>query len=905
MPDNLQHVQPGAPFEPSAATWNEFIDAARAVKDHRSQRGENALNALIQPHNTCLVKYDASTGSTLAAFSTLSYGTPLIDPSAAASDRLLASKRPAIAGVTPSAATANRPFLITMEPIQGGSLGRAVASGLAVVQVSVSSASHWRAKPSAGVTANLVSAASGGVPILWKESGTGTKWAMVLLDFGDDSRSADCSDMLGLVRADKCLRMTITEVQGSCSDIDTTQTADLTYDAAEEALISADLLYGCPPGVTTTICSTGAPNKFNIVVAGFGAPNTNLNQSYTVTHTTGEIWTATKGGVTVTATRISGGWTLSLDDGTVTVTYDTTGMDVCCSTVTFDLLADDGTTTAPATLSMTIATACGDGPSYTPRLERVSGDCGLCLKFTWVPTAGSGSRVIPWKQVGCGEDADGQPYIEFATDDPVICTGTDGAACTGNKVVARLTCSTCPCECGGNEVEFSTAGWYKVSGNLQGACCEYFSSAPVGRTMCTGPFSTQGSCEDICDDNGWDGPGYYCTEGGCQFFANDPGNGVYLCAGPYATVDDCTTTGCDNGNTLIACGGTPSPKWVKIKVWIATDNECAGLGDWFPSVVEALVEVPASGSTTVTLNGPAVLQQPPANYWDWDYTKLWSEGQDINLKGPPVWAASLLIGCDGSGGYSAGVDPGDGPAVSAPGQVNLATYVHGGADMVLDVVDGPNYGPFSVEYKATVPVDSTPGSCNYGVVGPPFNKAKFHVRIEAASAGCATDRNIPSEGGGTTEYFVCRDGLCVQCTDPTPGSFNCIPGVGCVEVFDGSGEYATQTACLASCGSTGGGGGGPTSNCGKGSGSGSDSMAITGGTKAGTYAGTWHAGAPDYESFDVGFVVVLEFFSGAWHLVWTEGGTIHDITADSGTCSPFNLVFSGGPGGATTTEINP
>jgi len=441
MPDNLEHVQPGSPFAPSAATWNEFIDAARAVKANNLDAGRGPLDALFESSLKCLVKYDASSASTLSAFSVLGYSTPLISPATDAGSRLLANRRPVFTGAVPTSAA--KPFVITCEPIQGTALGRAITHGVAVVQVSIGSTSHARARPVVGTTSKLESCSSGGVPILWKESGTGTKWAMVLLDFGDDSRSADCSDMLGLVRADKCLRMTITEVQGSCSDIDTTQTADLTYDAAEEALISADLLYGCPPGVTTTICSTGAPNKFNIVVAGFGAPNTNLNQSYTVTHTTGEIWTATKGGVTVTATRISGGWTLSLDDGTVTVTYDTTGMDVCCSTVTFDLLADDGTTTAPATLSMTIATACGDGPSYTPRLERVSGDCGLCLKFTWVPTAGSGSRVIPWKQVGCGEDADGQPYIEFATDDPVICTGTDGAACTGNKVVVRLTCQSC------------------------------------------------------------------------------------------------------------------------------------------------------------------------------------------------------------------------------------------------------------------------------------------------------------------------------------------------------------------------------------------------------------------------------------------------------------------------------
>lgn len=261
---------------------------------------------------------------------------------------------------------------------------------------------------------------------------------------GAAATGADCSTFQGLIRYGTCATLSITEVVGACACIDADQVAYLTYDNDEDALVSDDPIYGCPPGVLAGICdggvgNDGAPLKWNIVVAGFGAPNTSFNQSYTLTHTTGNVWSGTKNGVTVTATRGIAGWTMSISDGgSITVTYDS-AMAHCCDTITFDLDDGDGTTTPPATLDMDIATACGNGPAYTPRLERVAGDCGPCLKFSLAPTAGSGSRSIVFERMGCGEDADGSPYAEFASDDPLLCTD-NWTTCSDNRVVVRLTC---------------------------------------------------------------------------------------------------------------------------------------------------------------------------------------------------------------------------------------------------------------------------------------------------------------------------------------------------------------------------------------------------------------------------------------------------------------------------------
>jgi len=200
LPSDLDHVSAGQSFAPTAETWNAFIDAAVA---HRGQKlgregGEPRTRALV-PSTRCRVKYDASSVSTLSAFSVLSYGSALVDPSTDLASRLFANASPTFTGATPTAATVRRPFVVTAAPIQGGAIGEAIAHGLAVVQVEITSAAHTRAKPIVGSTAKLTSCSAGGVPIVWSESGTGTKWAIVMLDFGetesasDDATAAPCA----------------------------------------------------------------------------------------------------------------------------------------------------------------------------------------------------------------------------------------------------------------------------------------------------------------------------------------------------------------------------------------------------------------------------------------------------------------------------------------------------------------------------------------------------------------------------------------------------------------------------------------------------------------------------------------------------------------------------------------
>jgi hypothetical protein len=69
--------------------------------------------------------------------------------------------------------------VICAEPIANGSIGAAWAGGVCQVQIEVSDADHAYADVSDGQLTRLASAESGPCTILWKQSGTGTKWAVI------------------------------------------------------------------------------------------------------------------------------------------------------------------------------------------------------------------------------------------------------------------------------------------------------------------------------------------------------------------------------------------------------------------------------------------------------------------------------------------------------------------------------------------------------------------------------------------------------------------------------------------------------------------------------------------------------------------------------------------------------
>lgn len=310
--------------------------------------------------------------------------------------------------------------------------------------------------------------------------------------------SSNCTPFISSLKPARCFLATIPEQgDGSCSCVPTAQSAKLTYSSTRSAHTSSTLLYGCPPGVFTTLCPqpTGAPKKWNLPVAGLTGDFEHFNQNYTITHSSGEAWTAVKTGVTVTATQTSAGvWSLTLSDGTTTIVYAAQGVVGCCSAITFTLVDADGADDAPATLTLSPATNCGKGPAYTAILDKCSTECMRNARLRWEPVAGSGAKTILFDPPACGVDANGNKFADFSTDDPLLCTGTEAEGCAENKFTVRITCVCCS----GSSPHFHGPGWYKMlAGN-----CLYLTedTACLAGAVCSGPYETQpDNCDTECE----------------------------------------------------------------------------------------------------------------------------------------------------------------------------------------------------------------------------------------------------------------------------------------------------------------------------------------------------------------------------------------------------------------------
>lgn len=118
-----------------------------------------------------------NTGADVGQYEVLKLDGALITPTDNATGWL---QRQTFKGITP---TADCDFAITQRSVPDGKTQPAIFSGVTPCTVSVSDASHTHAI--AGTTAaKLVSATSGPAKILWKESGTGDKNAVVQLSQG-------------------------------------------------------------------------------------------------------------------------------------------------------------------------------------------------------------------------------------------------------------------------------------------------------------------------------------------------------------------------------------------------------------------------------------------------------------------------------------------------------------------------------------------------------------------------------------------------------------------------------------------------------------------------------------------------------------------------------------------------
>lgn len=171
---DFSHVTRGKKFAVSAEEWNGMLDAAVLAKTFAA-RTPRAVDPPGLRANEILVKN--SSGADRARFEVVGLATgPVISPvdSLAGFHQL-----PALVAALPTTADYFGKFAILQEPVKSGSLGRAVACGLSYVKIEVAQTWHQRADVTNSSAAKLTSCPQGAAQIIWAESGTGEKWALV------------------------------------------------------------------------------------------------------------------------------------------------------------------------------------------------------------------------------------------------------------------------------------------------------------------------------------------------------------------------------------------------------------------------------------------------------------------------------------------------------------------------------------------------------------------------------------------------------------------------------------------------------------------------------------------------------------------------------------------------------
>ncbi len=171
MTDGLQKVRPGDTLAIPASTHNAFVDAARAHRAGEQNRGRQVRPALDR---ASVVWIKNTTGGALNRFYVVGLGGPVFTPS----DESFFNEI-GFDGVTPATASHVGLFAVLLEPLASGAIGLGMVSGVAPVQLNVIDADHEFADVKDGDATVLETGDTGMAQILYKESGTGTKWALV------------------------------------------------------------------------------------------------------------------------------------------------------------------------------------------------------------------------------------------------------------------------------------------------------------------------------------------------------------------------------------------------------------------------------------------------------------------------------------------------------------------------------------------------------------------------------------------------------------------------------------------------------------------------------------------------------------------------------------------------------
>lgn len=171
-------VSPGSRGIP-AEEQNALLRAERLVSRSQRNLSGQTIDELFPPLITWVKN---STASPVNAFGVLGLDAPLISPTADPSSAQTIEFRSKIAfsGVAPLTATPHYgKYAILQEPAAAGEIVRAVMGGVCFCKLLVNDADDPAADIANSTTSYLTSQPHGSARVLWKEPGTGEKWALI------------------------------------------------------------------------------------------------------------------------------------------------------------------------------------------------------------------------------------------------------------------------------------------------------------------------------------------------------------------------------------------------------------------------------------------------------------------------------------------------------------------------------------------------------------------------------------------------------------------------------------------------------------------------------------------------------------------------------------------------------
>ncbi|MBI5725219.1 MAG: hypothetical protein HZA50_14765 [Planctomycetes bacterium] len=176
MSDPFAKVSPGQSLKIPASAYNTFVDAAKNYQNQKFDQSQTARPAL-QQNTIILVRNDS--GADRGRFDVLGISGPVFSP---ADDENAFINQPALCGVSPTSENHAGKFVILLEPITAGQMGRACIDGMSIVRLEVDKQTDKFADVKSGDPSTLKSCLIGSARILWKDSGTA--WALVRMGEG-------------------------------------------------------------------------------------------------------------------------------------------------------------------------------------------------------------------------------------------------------------------------------------------------------------------------------------------------------------------------------------------------------------------------------------------------------------------------------------------------------------------------------------------------------------------------------------------------------------------------------------------------------------------------------------------------------------------------------------------------